>query len=339
MPTLPRSITRRQRSTARPIPSRIDKFIENPTHTQTSMLLSQNDIQLDGGTAAQTIAFGRSVSRLRESSLKKDEPTATEGNDGLPIIGLPAQTRHVTDNLQSHVPPPAPEGKLYVLEPEKFEYGFVEPPKYRLVNDMGKGKSYLQSPAERQQRMLQGKLTQDAKKQLHIDNQKEVRLVSQMQNAFPRGALGSEAPVTEGSVVYEESIKAIDEKAWKSYSVAEARHRDLLGNLSRVQYTKYDPIKDGEAAGPYTAQDKYFQSKVRVEGRDSFRTSNKTHDVRGISAARTMNIRNCQTKGRAYNIISGQGYDHLGPSIPETLEPAHLRKSHPSLNSRACGNL
>ena len=27
-------------------------------------------------------------------------------------------------------------------------------------------------------------------------------------------------------------------------------------------------------------------------------------------------------------------YEHLAPSIPGTLEPKHLRQSHPSLNSR-----
>jgi len=41
-------------------------------------------------------------------------------------------------------------------------------------------------------------------------------------------------------------FKAIDDKAWRNYAVAEARHRDLLDNLSHVQYTKYDPLKDGE---------------------------------------------------------------------------------------------
>lgn len=331
----------RRSSTSRPAPALMDKFIENPPHTQTSLLLERHNVSLNSGTAAQTIAFGRSVSRIRESALKPPaEPADLEANDGLPLLGLPTQQRRVTDHLQSHAPPEAPEGKKYILEPEKFAFGFVEPPKYRLVRDLAQPKNtFLQSPAERQQRMLFAKLTQDARKQLHGDNQKEVRLVEQMKKAFPRGALSSECPVSEGSAVYADQIQSIDEKAWKKYTGAEARHHDLLGNLSRVQYCKYDPLKDGEAAGPFMAQDKFFQSKSRVEGMDSFRISTKTHDVKAIKPSRTQNIRNCQTKGRPYDIISGVGFEFLPPSIPAKLESKHLRESHPSLCSRAGGNL
>merc|ERR1712100_678089 len=185
-------------------------------------------------------AFGRSVSKIWDSTINPPPPPELEENDGLPLLGLPTNDRLVTDSLQSHAPPKAPEGKSYVLEPEKFAYAFVEPPKYRLVDSMGEPKNaFLQSPAERQQRMLFKKLTYDAKKQLHDDNQKEVRLIQTMKTRFPRGALNSECPVTEGSEVYADTIQEIDEKAWRKYSVAEARHHDLLGNLSRVQYSKY----------------------------------------------------------------------------------------------------
>lgn len=337
MPTLPKNrLATMKRTAAKPAPHKMEKFIENPAHTQTSMLL-QSQFE-ETGPANQTIAFGRSISKLRESRLT-EEKIPTEENDGLPLLSVPAETRLVTDGLQAHAPPSAPEGKMYVLEPEKFAYGFVEPPKYRLVKDLGVPKNaYLLSPAERQQRMLQGKLKDDAKRQLHGDNAKEVRLVEQMRNAFPRGALGSEAPVTEGSDVYASSIQQIDDKAWKKYAVAEARHGDLLNNLSRVQYTKYDPIKDGEAAGPYQAQDKFFQGKGRIQERDSFRQSTKSHDLRGVNENRTQQIRNVLTKGRPFDIISGVGYEYVAPSVPETLEARHMRSTHPSLNSRA-GNL
>lgn len=321
---------------ARPAPSNLDKFIENPTHTQTSLLLSQQNINLTSEAAVPATAFGRSVSRLRESALKPAaEPPDLEENDGLPLLGLPSTNRCVTDGIQKHAPPLAPEGKSYVLEPEKFEYGFVEPPKYRLVKDLAKPKNeFLQSPAERQQRMLFQKLTRDAKKQLHDDNQKEVRLLEQMKNAFPRGALNSECPVTENSLVYAPTIQAIDEKAWKKYTAAEQRHHDLLGNLSRVQYSKYDPLKEGEAAGPWTQEDKCFQSKSRVQGMNSFQISTKTHDVKASKPSRTQNIRNCQSKGRPYDIISGIGYEFLPPTVGERLDARQKRGSHPSLSSR-----
>lgn len=338
MPTLPRNkLTRRNRST--PAPSKMDKFIENPTHAQTSMLLSQSNDFLKSTAAAQTVAFGSSTSgQLRQTSLNPvdDVSAGTEGNDGLPLIGVPAETCMISDNLQSHAPPEAEEGKMYVLEPQKFAFGFVEPPKYRLVKDLGKAKNgFLQSPAERQQRMLQTKLGQDARKQLSGDNSKEVRLVTLMKNRFPRGALGCEAPVSEGTVVYHDTIKEIDDKAWRNYSVAEARHGDLLDNLSHVQYTKYDPLKDGEAAGPFTAPDKFFQGKARIDGRDSFKQSTKTHAVKDVNPGRTKNIRNCQTKGRAFNIITGAGYEHLPPTIGETTEHKTLRQHHPSIMTRA----
>jgi len=77
--------------------------------------------------------------------------------------------------------------------------------------------------------MLFKKLTHNAKHQLHVDNQKELRLIQQMKFQFPRGALNAECPVTEGTAVYADTIQSIDEKAWRKYSVAEARHHDLLG--------------------------------------------------------------------------------------------------------------
>lgn len=336
MPTLPKTKLSSMRRTSKPAPNRMDKFIENPLHTQTSMLLSQHNASYDTGTAAQTIAFGRSVSRLRESSLKAPAPaTDLEVNDGLPLLGLPTENRFVTDNLGANLPPELPDGKAYVLEPEAFRYGFVEPPKYRLVPDLGKSKeSFLQSPAERQQRMIFQKLNQKAQKRIHDDTQKEVSLVNQMQQKFPRGALGAEAPVTDGSMVYAEDIKAIDDKAWKKYNAAESRHRDLLGNLSRVQYSKYDPIQDG-SHGVFQGPDKYFQSKCRVEGKDSFRRCETTHDTKsGTNTGRLLNIRNNLTKGRQYDIISGAGFTHDAPTVPESLDPVHVRHSHPSIQSR-----
>ena len=163
---------------------------------------------------------------------------------------------------------------------------------------------------------------------------KEVRLVQTMKTRFPRGALNSECPVTDGSEVYSDTIKNIDEKAWRKYSVAEARHHDLLGNLSMVQYSKYDPLKEGEAAGPYTCEDKFFQGKTRVDGMNSFQISTKTHDVKAVNHERTQKIRNCQTKGRSYDIISGAGYEFVKPSIEESMNAREMRGSHPSLSSR-----
>ena len=153
-----------------------------------------------------------------------------------------------------------------------------------------------------------------------------------MQNRYPRGALMAEAPVTEGSAIYGPVIKEIDEKAWKKYAIAEARHRDLVGNLSRVQYSKYDPLKDGDAAGPFSCEDKFFQTKSRVEGRDSFRRCNTTYDSTEINKTRTLDIRNMQTKGRKYDIISGAGYKYLEPTVPESMDSEHARRMHPSLN-------
>merc|ERR1719446_1835265 len=106
------------------------------------MLSSQGTPFETSGTAAQTIAFGRSVSRLRESSLKKnDVPADLEENDGMPILGLPTESRFVTDNLGGGLPPVVPDGRAYVLEPEQFRFAFVDPPKYRLVPDLGSTKA------------------------------------------------------------------------------------------------------------------------------------------------------------------------------------------------------
>lgn len=300
------------------------------------MFLSRNNITLATETAAQTIAFGRSSSKLRDSSLKTNEIVGDmEENDGLPILGVPTNNRHVTDNLGSHQPPQEPDGKAYVLEPEAFRFGFVEPPKYRLVHDLSKEKAgFLQSPAERQQRMIFQKLNDDARKRLHEDNAKEVRLVGLMKDRFPRGGLSAEAPVTEGSAVYSETIKNIDDKAWKKYNAAESRHNDLLGKLSRVQYSKYDPLKDGEAAGPHQGPDKFFQSKSRVEGRDSFQKCDDSKGDKQVNLVRTANIRNNLTQGRPFDIISGAGYEHCAPTVPESLDPVHVRHSHPSYQDR-----
>ena len=56
-------------------------------------------------------AFGRSVSKIRESNPEAGPPPELEANDGLPLLGLPTNSKLVTDSLQKHAPPEAPEGK------------------------------------------------------------------------------------------------------------------------------------------------------------------------------------------------------------------------------------
>jgi len=56
-------------------------------------------------------AFGRSVSQIRESNPEAGPPPELEENDGLPLLGLPTNSKLVTDSLQTHAPPEAPEGK------------------------------------------------------------------------------------------------------------------------------------------------------------------------------------------------------------------------------------
>ena len=72
------------------------------------MLLRSTDAT-EAAPGAQ--AFGRSVSKIRESNPNEGAPPELEENDGLPLLGLPTEKRHVTDNLQAHAPPVAPEGK------------------------------------------------------------------------------------------------------------------------------------------------------------------------------------------------------------------------------------
>lgn len=326
MPKLPTS--RLSHSRSRPMPTKLDKFIDNPAHTQTLALgQSSGEIPLES-----TVAFWRSNSRIRDSQVAPVVlPVTTEPYDGLPIMSNPSKDRFITDNLQSHAPPPPPEGKEYILEPEKFAFAFVEPPKYRLVNEQGK-ESTLQNPAERQQRALQVKLGQMAKKQLHGDNAKEAALSQKMLWEYKRGALGVEGVGTEGSEIYQHVQADIQNKLWDKRQQAECKMNNLVSNLSRVQYQKYDPLKDGAEAGPYTGPDKWFQQKGRVQGTSSFLQSTKTHDIRPVPPSRTQNIRNCTTKGRSYNILSGAMIDDIPPSIPERYEAKHLRSAHHSLN-------
>lgn len=324
MPQLPKTRLAQSRSRSAPKPTQLDKFIENPAHTQT-LGLGQTASE---GSLESTVAFWRSNSRIRDSKVAPVIlPVRSEPFDGLPLLSLPTQKRHVTDNLQSHAPPAPPAGKEYILEPEQFAFAFVEPPKYRLVNKQS-SPGTLQAPSERQQRALQEKLTQQAAKQLHSDNSKETRLKAKMLWEFGRGALNAESVSTEGSEIYHDAQASISDMEWHKRQRRDIKMGNLVnndrGNFNRL--IKYDPLVDGDA------KDKWFQAKSRVEGQSSFTQSTKTHDVRDVPPQRTVDIRNCLTKGRQYNILSGAQLEDIPPTIPESNEAKALRAIHPSIN-------
>merc|ERR1712216_899902 len=157
------------------------------------------------------------------------------------------------------------------------------------------------------------------------------RLKQKMLWEYQRGALNAEGPATQGSEIYSDMLAGISDKEWQRRQRSEIKMNNLVSNLSRVQYTKYDPLMDGEAAGPYSGPDKWFQTKTRVvpdknreTPHNSFDKSKKTHDVRPVPFSRTQNIRNCESKGRQYNILSGAQLDDIPPSIEEKYESQAL---------------
>lgn len=338
MPKLPTTRLKSSLNRSRPIPTRVDKFIDNPAHTQT-LSLTDNAGATQGTGLESTVAFWLSNSRIRDSQVAPVVlPVRSEPFDGLPVMSEGTDRRFVTDNLQNHAPPEPPEGKEYILEPEQFAFAFVEPPKYRLVNKQSKP-SFLQAPAERQKRLLQQTLGHKAAKQLSSDNGKETRLKQKMLWEYQRGALGVESVYTDGSEIYSDSLRKITDKKWQKQQREELKLGNLVDNLSRVQYTKYDPLKDGEEAGAYTGPDKWFQTKSRVipdkdreTPHNSFDRSVKTHDIRPVSFSRTQYIRNCQSQGRQYDVISGVQTECIPPTRPEQYENTALRKTHHSLN-------
>lgn len=130
-------------------------------------------------------------------------PVKLDPNDGKPFLSEETQHHRITDNMQRHAPPVPADGKEYILEPEKFAFAFVDPPKYRLgalrpfdtsahliivaAVTKQQSSSGLMGPAERQQRSLQEKLGHKAKRHLHSANASEHRLVNQLQKRYPRG--------------------------------------------------------------------------------------------------------------------------------------------------------
>lgn len=311
------------------MPTRMDRFIENPAHTQTFGFPENAAQPLDS-----TVAFWRSSSRIRDSQVAPVDVNSgirLEPNDGKPFLSLETEHHRVTDNMQKHAPPVAPEGKEYILEPEKFAFAFVDPPKYRLVTTQGNPRGGPMGPAERQQRSLQERLGNKAKRQLHNDNASEHRLVNQLQNRFHRGVLNVEAIAAGDPQVYGPVREGLFADKKHRQEMGVMRMDNLVTNLSRVQYTKYDPVKSGEEAGPYTGPDKWFQCKSRVQGRNSFAKSTKTHDVRPVDYDRRQNLRDWESKGRQYNPITGAQIEACPPSIPEVYECKHLRQAHPSL--------
>lgn len=327
MPKLPTNKFQAQRSLSRPMPTKMDRFVENPAHTQTFAFMESQP-----QTLHSTVAFCRSSSRIRDSQVAPVVlPVKLDPNDGKPFLSLETSNHRVTDNMQKHAPPVLPEGKEYILEPEKFAFAFVDPPKYRLVTKQTKQKG-LMGPAERQQRSLQERLGNSAKRQLHRDNTGEQRLVKQLQNRYPRGVLNVEAIAAGDPQVYGPVREGLAADKLHRQKMGDMRMDNLVSNLSRVQYTKYDPIKDGKEAGPYTGPDKWFQSKSRVEGHDSFSRSTRTHDIRPVNYERRQNLRNWESKGRQYNPITGCQIEDCPPNIPEVYESKHLRQTHPSLS-------
>jgi len=327
MPKLPTNKFATQRSLSRPMPTRMDRFVENPAHTQSFEYTDTQPQTLDA-----TVAFWRSSSRIRDSQVAPVVlPVKLDPNDGKPFLSEETQHHRVTDNMQRHAPPVPADGKEYILEPEKFAFAFVDPPKYRLVTKQ-QSSSGLMGPAERQQRSLQEKLGHKAKKHLHSANASEHRLVNQLQQRYPRGVLNVEAIAAGDPQVYGPVREGLAQDKQYRKEMGEMRMDNLVSNLSRVQYTKHDPIKDGKEAGPYSGPDKWFQCKSRVAGHNSFARSTKTHDIKPVDWDRKQNLRNWESKGRQYNPITGAHIETLPPSVPEAYDSRHLRSTHPSLS-------
>lgn len=243
------------------------------------------------------------------------------------------------------------EGGEYVMEPERYAFLRVQVPAPRLVQPppgLEKQKSgALLHPAERRAMLEYEKQKAIADEVLGHDKHRQMRAISLMHRRFPSGVVGVESAASEGTIVYAATRRKMLREAQHGAVRRQNKMTWILNNSRSEPHLGYDFLRAIPAdfvppEGAKAHERKLWDTKGRAPPGsipDTFTRvvqsasapEEEVDDKAAFHAARSQHLRNKETEGRAFNIITGTRLETLPPSIPEDL-PRFPRKNHPSMN-------
>eukprot|EP00741_Cyanophora_paradoxa_P015343 tig00000194_g14811.t1 len=190
----------------------------------------------------------------------------------------------------------------------------------------------LASPARRRELLEFEVKNRRARESLKKELNAAKKLVEISKNAYPRGVMMVEGPVTQGTAVYiedRERLEALNQR--RTASIAHRRDYIVKHRDSQLPYNLISHLEsqDPRAYGPPA---KVFNSKGR-EGNlhTPWEESPEADDTYHANLPRMQNIRNRESNGRDYDIVSHRPYTRMPPSVAESV---NRRLAHPSMQDR-----
>jgi len=180
------------------------------------------------------------------------------------------------------------------------------------------------------------------------ETHQKMRTVAQMQKNNPHGVIGVEAPGTEGTLVYKHGREKLVNARNAAGSLLSRKKKEyfersseaLLGYDMLTQVPPDIPLPPGQPgerkAWPCkrknaVSENTYkrlfgaglgFSDRLPGEPKASF-------VYRPAVERRQVEVRNNDTNGRQYNILSGAAFEHFPPTRSERV---NRRQVHPSIN-------
>eukprot|EP00294_Goniomonas_avonlea_P016778 CAMPEP_0114551798 /NCGR_PEP_ID=MMETSP0114-20121206/6791_1 /TAXON_ID=31324 /ORGANISM="Goniomonas sp, Strain m" /LENGTH=313 /DNA_ID=CAMNT_0001736647 /DNA_START=150 /DNA_END=1091 /DNA_ORIENTATION=- len=248
--------------------------------------------------------------------------------------------RPIPEELQlTHNVPP---GEVYQLDPDSFEYFQVRKAPLRTVKLPCEGGYFGQKPlvpsTERQEALFIESKRQYAEKELRKSQHEEMRTGALMQKRFPLGVLGLENPSNPETIVYADTHKKWKEEHARSTEKLErmrANNQRHSRSYNILQTAGANEQLDATSIPLFASRkkiDHHQDNHARLFGGELASGPNRRQEtwvMRLPKPGRAQGIRDLDTNGRPYNIISGAAIEHFPPTVPEKVVTKHL---HYSLN-------
>jgi len=244
-----------------------------------------------------------------------------------------------------------------MVQPERFEFFKVKvpPAKTVLPPDAWYKQDELLSAKERESILQYEKQKRMADTIKAKDKHKQMRLIALMQKRFPSGVIGVESADCPDTIVYAADRMAANVKREQRDSRRSQRREWLVQNSYSEPHLGYDFMTqvDPNVQPPAGLERRLWASKKRIpsEVKELVNPSNTYSRVfqdAGIDYSRsqpevmfnerTKNLRNRETNGKKFNIITGALYEYCNPSMDEkkpsgiSTVDTRSREIHPSLN-------
>eukprot|EP00455_Lapot_gusevi_P009474 TRINITY_DN14244_c0_g1_i3.p1 TRINITY_DN14244_c0_g1~~TRINITY_DN14244_c0_g1_i3.p1 ORF type:complete len:397 (+),score=64.26 TRINITY_DN14244_c0_g1_i3:130-1191(+) len=324
------------------MPQALSKFLDNKPTASLRSLRSQTAEMLATRTpprTAEAVSDPLNPDRFRYGahSFVPDKtpacPPVTEPSPALLATITPSKL--ATDLKESVVEASKHlnEGVYHVFEPAKFVNGTVTEPAVKAVPvpmpkdivDSSK-ENYLLTPFERRQLLEIEKQQRILREEQHKQAVQQTRFKQVMRNFYPNGLKDYDSPLNPNSPVYGEMGQKYQEETQTRQMRAQVRTAQLENHWQSSDAFEFQADRD--------ASDPLFTRKARSSGcPQALESSHERLFIRPNlrkppSPNRAQTLRNIETQGRRYDIISGAEISTVPPTINEVV---HKRKAHPSI--------